>query len=106
MSQNKIINWKINDADSELIDKIATRAQIVAEKAGWISDIMDRVMDVTACHLNGCPLRLADLLAADEFNFSHDVFGIARHIDRRTGELKDCFLPRFATQDENNEVTA
>lgn len=45
------------------------------------------------------------LLAADDGNFSHDLCGIKRHIDRSkafTGKddlahlLTDCFLPRFA----------
>lgn len=53
-------------------------------------------MDITATHANGCPLKLAELLAADDFNFSHDVAGIYRHLDRTTGKLLDCFLPRFA----------
>jgi hypothetical protein len=53
-------------------------------------------MDITACHLNGCKLDLAKLLAADDFNFAHDVLGIRRHIDRETGQLMNCFRPRFA----------
>ncbi len=57
---------------------------------------MDWLMDIAACHLNGCPLQLQELAAADDFNFSHDVFGIRRHIDRTTGKLTDSFLPRFA----------
>ncbi len=44
------------------------------------------------------PLRLADLLAADDFNFAHDVFGIMRHIDRRTGRLDNHFVPRFCSE--------
>ena len=43
---------------------------------------MTCVMDITATHLNGNPLRLAALLAADDFNFMHDVCGIARHLNR------------------------
>lgn len=45
---------------------------------------------------DGCPLKLEALAKADEANFAHDVFGIRRHIDRETGKLGDCFLPRFA----------
>ena len=52
-------------------------------------------MDFTAVHANGNPLRLADLLAADDFNFAHDAFGIARHLNRTNGQLENCFLPRF-----------
>jgi len=57
---------------------------------------MDADMDVTACHANGNKLDLAGLLAADDFNFSHDVFGIYRHIDRDTGKLGNCFRPRYS----------
>jgi hypothetical protein len=55
-------------------------------------------MDVVATHANGTPLRLADLLAADDFDFAHDVGGIRRHLDRTTGRLGGCFVPRFAVR--------
>ena len=53
-------------------------------------------MDLWAIHVSSCPLRLAELLAADDFNFSHDVFGVTNHIDRETGGMRHFFLPRFA----------
>ena len=53
-------------------------------------------LDVAACHLNGNPLRLAELLNASEFDLMHDVCGIVRHLDRYTGQLGDCFSPRFS----------
>lgn len=56
-------------------------------------------MDLCACHANGNPLRLADLLAADDLNFTHDITGIARHMDRETGQLRDLFSPRFSRRD-------
>lgn len=52
-------------------------------------------MDLSATHVT-TPLRLNDLLAADNFNFIHDIAGIMRHLDRSTGQLQDHFLPRFA----------
>jgi hypothetical protein len=45
-----------------------------------------------------CPLDLFALLQADEANFAHDVFGIYRHLDRKTKKLTDCFTPRYALQ--------
>lgn len=57
---------------------------------------LEMQMDIIACHANGCPLRLDDLLAADDFNLLHDVLGISRHIDRSTGRLTAIFRPRFA----------
>ena len=41
-------------------------------------------------------LRLADWLAADDFNFIHDFVGIQNHVDRITHTFDNRFLPRFA----------
>ena len=60
-------------------------------------DRMAMQMDLLLCN-HHCPLLLREMLnsqARDE-DVLHDVFGIARHLDRETGKLKDCFLPRFA----------
>lgn len=91
------------DADLAIIGQIAKRAYRQAKKAlgKFITrDALDYHMDITAVHLNGCPLRLADLLAADDFNFAHDIAGIARCLDRETGKLQNHFLPRFAKKQE------
>jgi hypothetical protein len=53
-------------------------------------------MDLMATHANGCPLDFAKLAGFDDFNLVHDVSGIQRHIDRDTGTLGGCFLPRCA----------
>ena len=52
-------------------------------------------MDLTACHANGCPLRFGELLIADDFNFAHDIGGIAKNINRETGKIENFFRPRF-----------
>lgn len=80
-----------NQDDAALILKIVTRARRAQPRV----DSLALALDLTAVHLNTCPLRLADLLAADDFNFSHDVFGIHRNIDRTTAELRDFWSPRF-----------
>jgi len=74
---------------------IAKRANKVASKAGFSYTRTDALMDISATHAI-CPLRLSDLLEANDFNFKHDVFGIRRHLNRETGELEDCFLPRYS----------
>lgn len=58
---------------------------------------LNLVMDLTAADgENGNkPLDWTRLLAADDANFMHDIGGISRHIDRETGELTGCFVPRF-----------
>jgi hypothetical protein len=53
-------------------------------------------MDITAAHCNGMTLNLTALLNADDANFAHDIGGIVQHINRQTGELENCFVPRYA----------
>jgi len=98
------INFDATADDAALISDIVDRWCGLAEKYRAASpasefpkvDKRSLSMDLTACHLNGTPLKLEELLEADDFNFIHDVGGIRRHMDRRTGKLTDCFLPRFA----------
>jgi len=87
-----MIKWDATQEEMTLIKKIAKRGfcrQLYA-------DILSLSMDISATHLNGCPLKLEELLAADDFNFFHDIYGIHNNLDRKTGQLKNCFLPRFA----------
>lgn len=53
-------------------------------------------MDLTACHANGCRLRLGALLTSLPTNFAHDIGGIRAHLNRETGKLTSCFRPRYA----------
>lgn len=89
----RMINWNVSRRDAETISKIADR--ILADLS-TPDDKMTIVMDLTACHANGVELRLAELLAADKFDLSHDYYGIRRHLNRTTGILEGCFLPRYA----------
>lgn len=90
-----MIKFNSTKKDAVVITAIAKRASNTAAANGWHYPIQDAEMDITACHCNGNPLRLDDLLVADEFNFAHDVFGIQRNLDRKTGELKNLFSPRY-----------
>jgi len=89
-------SFNISTKDRSLISKIASRAAGIYAEAGSQADRLHIEMDLTATHANGNPLRLADLLAADDFNLMHDVVGINRHIDRSTGKLTGFFTPRFS----------
>lgn len=84
--------------EDDIISEIADRIMVLSEKTGVQYSRMTALMDLAACH-NSTPLRLRDLLNADDSNFAHDVWGIRRHMDRETGELGGCFLPRFARTD-------
>jgi len=91
------INWDVEPWEHARILAIVRRAQsLSASFDGPDYQTHELLMDVTACHANGCQLQLDELLAAGDGDFAHDVFGIHRHIDRRTGTLTGCFLPRYA----------
>lgn len=79
----------------ELIEQIAERAIALSVGLGRPWKQSDARMDLMAAH-STCPLRLVELLAADDTNFAHDVFGINRHLDHETFRLADHFVPRFA----------
>lgn len=85
------IKWDITPEDDRLIEQIVDRVMKM-----WSDEFnrLDITMDITAAHLNGCPLKLEKLLKFDEFNFNHDIFGIRNCIDRKTGKLTRNFLPR------------
>jgi hypothetical protein len=36
----------------------------------------------------------------DDANFTHDVFGIRKYLNRETGELTMCFVPRYTAAAE------
>lgn len=88
------VSFRTTKADAELIDEIAVRITELAREHNVTYPMLDASMDVSACHCNGNPLDLQRLLAADDFTFAHDLFGIRRHLDRRTGKLMDYFSPR------------
>jgi hypothetical protein len=91
-----MVNFDTSKAEYKTIHAIALRAIGVAHAAGIDYPLMDAEMDLSATHCNGMPLDLDKLASFDEFNFAHDIFGIRRHLDRETGALQNCFVPRCA----------
>lgn len=100
-----MVDFNVSDDDRASIGKIVDRTLGILDRISPLAkrDLRNRrinlMMDLTACHLNGNPLRLADLAQADDFNVIHDVGGISKHIDHDTGKLTDCFLPRFSQRE-------
>jgi hypothetical protein len=91
-------SFDVTAAESRIIFEIADRAlrDLTIARLNDPFTKQDVAMDVTATHANGCPLRLEALLGADAFTFTHDILGIRRHLNRDTGALEDCFVPRVA----------
>lgn len=81
-------------AEEGTISKIVKRAH--AFYGGKI-DTLSFNMDIHAVHAKE-PLRLKAWLMADNFNFLHDVSGIIRFMDRKTGLLPEWFSPRYSKQ--------
>lgn len=99
---NTAINFKTTKPEAELIGRIVNRYAMIIKRASGSKielDALETSMDLTACHLNGCPLDLERLLAADEPSFIHDMVGINAHIDRTTGRLMNKFLPRYTLEE-------
>ena len=88
-----MINWnKVNRMECDIIRRICKRAVKLFPDINY----MDLEMDVTAAHIKE-PLDLAKFESFGELDFFHDIFGIRRHINRATGDLMDCFLPRCSS---------
>jgi len=74
---------------------IAKRAERLFFDLEIPRDMVSIIMDLDAANTQ-YPLRWAAFLHADDSNFTHDILGIYRHLNRETGELEDCFVPRYA----------
>ena len=60
---------------------------------------LHHAMNLLAVNANGNPIDFDRLLGFDDFNFTHDVLGIDRHLDRDTGQLNNMFRPRSSRHD-------
>jgi hypothetical protein len=73
---------------------------LVAERYEKIAGInaeerITTLMDLEIVEQNFGPVDwdfVANMSAAD---FSHDLFGVKRHINRQTHQIEGCFVPRF-----------
>lgn len=92
------INWKLNDLDARTIDAIVVRAWKQKSVKETYRTKQDLFMDITATHLNGNKLKLREMYRADDFNFFHDIWGIANNLNRESGQLENCFSPRFTAE--------
>lgn len=92
---------KLTKEDYELCGKIAEKAINLGIYPADCKAIA--LMDITnaAKHYN---MRLKEWLMSDDFNFVHDIVGIANTIDRKAFPANfsndKYFLPRFAGESE------
>lgn len=56
---------------------------------------LDFWMDIAAVHASN-PLRLGELAKAPDGDFFHDIRGIERNLNRKTGQLENSFDPRYS----------
>lgn len=84
--------FECSQQDTDHIAEIARRYHAIYSTL----DLSEIIMDLTACHCNGAPLKLRLLRGAADNWLVHDVTGIRRHMDRETGELRGGFRPRSA----------
>lgn len=86
---------KFSEEEALAVGKIIARARQLFGKVGMSRTDLEIRMDLSAVHEH-TPLRLAELAEAGDFDFAHDIAGIYRHLNRKTGKLENCFVPRFA----------
>lgn len=80
--------------DRQLLRLISIRARAMFTLHGIKRSLLDCRMDLEVVH-EATPLRLKELLEAPDFDFAHDIAGIAQHLNHDTFELDNCFVPRF-----------
>jgi hypothetical protein len=67
-----------------------------AQKEGILhGSALDAEMDIIAADMT-CPLDLDRFYNGDYIDFAHDFLGIRHSLNRETGNLENCFVPRFA----------
>lgn len=96
-----MIKFDVTKQEAHLCFLIAKRAI----NCGLSNDQLSTEVDVTAVHANGCPLDLEKLLTFSTFDFAHDIAGIAKNLDRRTGQLKNLFSPRCTARNKEAATT-
>jgi hypothetical protein len=97
----------VSQQDHQRIIRISKAVKPLVEPAFGRLASGDLVIALTQCHGGVCPLDLermeSDVVANNGVGALHDVAGIYRHIDRDTGELTGCFLPRYALPGKGDE---
>ena len=89
---------KLTEDEDKAVERIIERAAVMEREYGSKLDRLSLRMDLEATHAK-CPLDLKRLAEFPDFDFAHDIYGIMGHLNRKTGELENCFVPRCAIPD-------
>ncbi len=93
-----IVNSKLTAEDKDLIIKIVNRYEEVINRIYHTKCQITKsryISIITAAHTSAYPLRLTELLSAQDFDIVHDVVGIVAFMDMKTKQLTNEFLPRY-----------
>ena len=84
-------NYDSFDAAEAVYDRANRMGIAHADKTAIVLDLL------AANGVNGnAPLDYARLLSFRDGDFGHDFGGIRANLNRRTGQIVNCFLPRCA----------
>lgn len=88
---------ELSETELKVMDSVCDRAMTLFRDRGvpGIRDKLSLHMDMAAVN-NHQPLDLDQLLNSHNHDFLHDICGIIKNIDRKTGTLDNGFLPRCA----------
>jgi hypothetical protein len=96
---------KVTIEDLNTISKIAERAVALYAKVGLRADLVVMADNVLVVHKEVVPLRLQEMLVADDGNFAHDIGGIARHQSvRRAARVSTIASCRVSRRNERRLV--
>jgi hypothetical protein len=86
-SSNEMSKDEWDAADVILERAEAMNINCHREKLGLLMDLS------TATEKHALDIIALSKCGGDDF--THDILGIQKHLNRETGELEDCFIPRF-----------
>lgn len=79
----------------DLIEAIVDRARPLFSDLGVNYSRMNIWMDLEAANRD-IPIDFERLLHSDLGTFGHDIGGIRRFLNRETGKIEQCFMPKTA----------
>ncbi len=84
----------------DLVAQIADRVERKRNQDDHEFDRMRLMIDIISAVEADPKINLKTLLSFPDGSFFHDVAGIQKHIDRETGKMTDCFVPRCTREVE------